>query len=285
MASIKDLRIQIGSLKNTSKITSAMKMVATSKLKRAKDLVVDNRPYSDKLMDILSRIMSGEESSHPLLAQREVRSAAVVVFTSDKGLCGGFNNQLLKFYDNQKGLSLKGVNLKTWVVGRKGFEHIKKSDEGVKASLNADKISVQDVEKIAEELIELYLSEEIDAIYVIFNKFENVLKQNPFISQVLPVPIVKETENASNSLDYIYEPDTSEVLNSLIPLFVTTQLYQGHLEANVGEQAARMTAMDSATKNTKELISTKTLKMNRLRQAAITTELMEIIAGSESLKG
>lgn len=285
MASIKDLRIQIGSLKNTSKITSAMKMVATSKLKRAKDLVVDNRPYSDKLMDILSRIMNGEESSHPLLAQREVRSAAVVVFTSDKGLCGGFNNQLLKFYDNQKDSLLKGVNLKTWVVGRKGFEHIKKSSEGVQASLNADKISVQDVEKIAEELIQLYLSEEIDAIYVVFNKFENVLKQNPFMCQVLPVPIVKETEDASISLDYIYEPDTTEVLNSLIPLFVTTQLYQGHLEANVGEQAARMTAMDSATKNTKELISTKTLKMNRLRQAAITTELMEIIAGSESLKG
>jgi F-type H+-transporting ATPase subunit gamma len=285
MASIKDLRIQIGSLKNTSKITSAMKMVATSKLKRAKDLVVDNRPYSQKLMDILSRIMSGEESSHPLLAQREVRSAAVVVFTSDKGLCGGFNNQLLKFYDNQKSALLKGVNLKTWVVGRKGFEHIKKSDEGVQANLNADKISVQDVEKIAEELIELYLSEEIDAIYVVFNKFENVLKQNPFMSQVLPVPAVEEAEDTSSSLDYIYEPDTSEVLNSLIPLFVTTQLYQGHLEANVGEQAARMTAMDSATKNTKELISTKTLKMNRLRQAAITTELMEIIAGSESLKG
>jgi len=285
MASIKDLRIQIGSLKNTSKITSAMKMVATSKLKRAQDLVVDNRPYSEKLMEILSRIMSGEEASHPLLAEREVRSAAVVVFTSDKGLCGGFNNQLLKFYDNQKNELLKDVNLKTWVVGRKGYEHIKKSDEGVQSSLNADKITVQNVEDIAQELITLYLSEEIDAIYVVFNKFENVLKQNPFISQVLPVPTVETVDDSSNSLDYIYEPDTSEVLNSLIPLFVTTQLYQGHLEANVGEQAARMTAMDNATKNTKELISTKTLKMNRLRQAAITTELMEIIAGSESLKG
>lgn len=285
MASIKDLRIQIGSLKNTSKITSAMKMVATSKLKKAQDLVVDNRPYSQKLMDILSRIMSGEESSHPLLAQREVRSAAVVVFTSDKGLCGGFNNQLLKFYDSEKKSSLKGVNLKTWAIGRKGFEHIKKSNEGVQTNFNADKINVQDVEKIAEELIELYLSEEIDAIYVVFNKFENVLKQNPFMSQVLPVPTIEKTIDDSSSLDYIYEPDTSEVLNSLIPLFVTTQLYQGHLEANVGEQAARMTAMDNATKNTKELISTKTLKMNRLRQAAITTELMEIIAGSESLKG
>lgn len=285
MASIKDLRIQIGSLKNTSKITSAMKMVATSKLKRAQDLVVDNRPYSEKLMDILSRIMSGEEASHPLLAEREVRSAAVVVFTSDKGLCGGFNNQLLKFYDNQKNELLKDVNLKTWVVGRKGYEHIKKSEEGVQSSLNADKLSVQNVEDIAQELITLYLNEEIDAIYVVFNKFENVLKQNPFISQVLPVPTVEKVDDSSSSLDYIYEPDTSEVLNSLIPLFVTTQLYQGHLEANVGEQAARMTAMDNATKNTKELISTKTLKMNRLRQAAITTELMEIIAGSESLKG
>lgn len=285
MASIKDLRIQIGSLKNTSKITSAMKMVATSKLKRAQDLVVDNRPYSEKLMDILSRIMSGEEASHPLLAEREVRSAAVVVFTSDKGLCGGFNNQLLKFYDNQKNELLKDVNLKTWVVGRKGFEHIKKSEEGIQSSLNADKITVQNVEEIAQELITLYLNEEIDAIYVVFNKFENVLKQNPFISQVLPVPTVEETDDSNDSLEYIYEPDTSEVLNSLIPLFVTTQLYQGHLEANVGEQAARMTAMDNATKNTKELISTKTLKMNRLRQAAITTELMEIIAGSESLKG
>lgn len=285
MASIKDLRIQIGSLKNTSKITSAMKMVATSKLKRAQDLVVDNRPYSEKLMDILSRIMSGEEVSHPLLTEREVRSAAVVVFTSDKGLCGGFNNQLLKFYDNQKNELLKDVNLKTWVVGRKGFEHIKKSEEGVQSSLNADKITVQNVEEIAQELITLYLNEEIDAIYVVFNKFENVLKQNPFMSQVLPVPTVENIDDSNDSLEYIYEPDTSEVLNSLIPLFVTTQLYQGHLEANVGEQAARMTAMDNATKNTKELISTKTLKMNRLRQAAITTELMEIIAGSESLKG
>jgi F-type H+-transporting ATPase subunit gamma len=291
MPSIKDLRLRIKSLKNTNKITAAMKLVATSKLRKAQEQAKANHPYAAKILEVLQRVASAN-ARHPLFQERPVRRARVIVFSSDKGLCGSFNNQLLKFLTVQVG-DLIGGQFDTWTVGRKATEYVSRRPAlNFRQSLGgfAKAVDFGSIDALMSQCLEEFQRGEIDAVYLAFNRYESVLKQTPSLQRVLPVvrPEAQALDRKGNvqvAPEYILEPSAEEVMNSLVPRYLSSQFYQALLETQVGEFSARMTAMDAATKNSKDMINKKTLQMNRLRQAAITTELTEIVSGAESLKG
>jgi F-type H+-transporting ATPase subunit gamma len=288
MPSIKDLRLRIKSLKNTNKITAAMKLVATSKLRKAQEQAKANHPYAAKILEVLQRVAAANPQ-HPLFQERPVKSARVIVFSSDKGLCGSFNNQLLKFLSTQVA-SLVGGIFHTWTVGRKATEFASRRSamnfrQGVPGM--GKTVDFAAIDALMHQCLEDYLRGEIDAVYLAYNRYESVLKQVPTLQRILPVerPDTSELKTGTAQAEYILEPSADEVMNALVPRYLSSQYYQALLETQVGEFSARMTAMDAATKNSKEMINKKTLQMNRLRQAAITTELTEIVSGAESLKG
>lgn len=292
MASIKELRLRIKSLKNTNKITAAMKLVATSKLKKSQDAMKANKPYSEKLDEVLGRISNSSDLSNPLLEAREIKRVRIYAFTSDKGLCGSFNNGLIKYANNTIPEKFDKVEVEVMTLGKrardffaKNTQYFVKDFEGITKEPN-----FADIFPIAEECIESYLAGNIDEVHLIFNEFESVLTQIPQTKKILPIEasnIENEEveENLDSSIDYIFEPDGKSLLDTLLPNYVAVQFFQALLENAAGEHGARMNAMDNATKNSKELIDNLTLVMNRARQAQITTELTEILSGAESLKG
>lgn len=299
MASIKEMRLKIRSLKNTNKITAAMKLVASSKLRRAQEANKANLPYSQKISEILGRVAGATNFPHPMLTKRSVSKVRFYVFSSDKGLCGSFNNALFKFLNSTMynlididDCAGEEVEFETYTVGRKATDYTSKRDvfgfvESVDSmSRGAD---FGKIDEIMKHALEDFLAGKVDAVYLVFNHYENVLKQTPSIQQILPVqatavPAKEIGKDARVEPEYILEPSNEEVLNDLVPRYLSSQYYQALLETQVGEFSARMAAMDAATKNSKELIRKKSIVMNRLRQAAITTELTEIVAGAESLK-
>lgn len=291
MASIKELRLRIKSLKNTNKITAAMKLVATSKLKKSQDAMKANKPYSDKLDEVLGRISNSSELSNPLLEAREVKKVRIYTFSSDKGLCGSFNNGLIKYAKNTIPVEFAGKEIEVFTLGKrvkdffsKNTEYFVKDFEGITKNPNFAEIS-----EIANECIESFLEGKFDEVYLMFNEFESVLTQNPMTKKILPIEAsaieVEDEQEESSSFDYIFEPDGNSLLETILPNYVAIQFFQALLENAAGEHGARMNAMDNATKNSKELIDNLTLVMNRARQAQITTELTEIVSGAESLKG
>ncbi len=284
--SLKDIRRRIGSIKKTRQITRAMKLVAAAKLKRATDAAVSARPYSQQLRAVLGRVASSAASSasSPLLvAHPAVKRVALVLLTSDRGLCGGFNNVLSRRTAEWiAGQTANGVVVELWVFGRKGqaAANVRKWDV-TRANLDwsGPKKRTELLDTTIAEAIDGFNANNVDEVWLGYNKFVSVLTQRPTYERLVPVTV----EGTEAGGEYEYEPSSGEILDALLPLYVRTTLLQAFLETEAGEHASRMTAMDSATRNAGELIDKLTLEYNRARQAAITKELIEIVSGAEAL--
>ena len=289
MATLKDIKLRMGSVKNTQQITKAMKMVAASKMKRAEDKIKAARPYSDKLRSMVANLSSGmDDNAHPLLEKREGGKAIVVLITSDKGLCGGLNNNLCKTVNKQLSLNDQEFDeIEIVSVGRKGREYFSKQPFPIidRVADLKDEEMIAMTSDIMMKLIKKYENREFDRLYVAFNQFKNVITQEIHVQQVLPVSHETKTTEEEEALEqeFMLEPSKNEILDTILPQYVENQAYTAFLDNNACEHASRMTAMDAATKNAGEMLSALSLQYNRARQAAITTELTEIISGAESL--
>jgi F-type H+-transporting ATPase subunit gamma len=287
MASLRDIRRRIGSVKNTQQITKAMKMVAAAKMKKAQEAILAARPYAQKMHLVLSSLAARtEEEAHPLLRVREEYRVGVMVLTSDRGLCGGFNSNLSRHAQHFLGdQEAKKNNVTLSVIGKKGQSFFK-SRHIPMAKVYSDlsgKISYAKAAEIAKDLVEPFEQEELDIIYLVYNEFKSAISQQVVVEQILPIQPLELTDEM-NAVDYLYEPSEGEVLAKILPEYVETQVFRALLESEAGEQGARMTAMDSATNNATDLIHQLTLSMNKARQAQITKEISEIVGGAEALK-
>jgi F-type H+-transporting ATPase subunit gamma len=287
--SLRDIRNRIGSVKSTRQITKAMKMMSAAKLRRAQDAILKARPYAQLLEQTLSRIAARaaaeEVVAHPLLAPRAPRTAEVVVVTSDRGLAGGFNSNLcrrVQRFLTESGDRFEAVALAT--IGKKGRDFfrarriaVRQDYPGVHSALAYEK-----AEALAQEYTARYLAGEIDAVYLAYNEFKSAISQKPVVVQLLPI----ETPAGADvtGVDFQYEPSREALLADLLPRHVATQVWRSLLESAAAEHGARMSAMESATKNAEDMINALTLQYNRARQAYVTKELMEIVGGAEALK-
>jgi len=288
MASLKDIRKRIGTVRSTQQITKAMKMVAAAKLRRAQTAAVAARPYAQKLEHIVTHLVSRlPDDVHPLLRVPEQTNRVLVIHvTSDRGLRGGYNanlNRALEGFIQEHAafaLSFEGV-------GRKGLDHLRRrnrptiAQHAMPAVLEAANVA----RDLARDVARRFVADEFDAIYLVYSSFRSALSQIPTIEQLLPFERHAEESSPQTSLDYLFEPGPEEIIGYLLPRLIEVRILHGLLEAGASEQAAAMTAMDSATRNASQMIERLTLQMNRARQAAITKELMEIIGGAEALKG
>ena len=287
MPNLKDIRKRIGSVKNTQQITKAMKMVAAARLRKAQEGIQSMRPYSYRLRDVIGELAARADfSDHPLLEQRSQDNIELLVFTSDRGLCGGFNsniNRKTQQYaaENQD----KHSSISLDIIGRKGREYFRRRDLPTNRYFQdiLTDVSLTRCAEIAEHVITNYTEKNLDAVYCVYNEFKSAITQEVVVEQLLPVVPV-QNEDASMG-EFIYEPSKEEIMDAVLPRHITVQIYRMMLESVASEMGARMSAMDAATKNAGELIDRLTLQYNRARQAAITTELMEIIGGAEALKG
>ena len=284
MPSLKALRKRIGTVRSTQQITKAMKMVAAAKLRRAQEAAERARPYTAKLAEMLGAVAAGvEPEAHPLLARRPERRIDLLVLSSDRGLCGGYNANLFRFAE---GFTRKQGEVETAlvVVGRKGLDYYRRRARRI--VLNRVGILGTPVPTLAAELAaeitRRFTEKETDAVYLVYTAFRSVISQVPTVVPLLPVASPTEAEPA---VDYIFEPERPELLARLLPRYVEAQIIQALLEAIASEHGARMTAMGNATRNAGDMIAKLTLSMNRARQATITKELMEIVSGAEALKG
>ena len=291
MPSLDDLRKRIKSVKSTQKITKAMKMVAAAKLRKAQENAEKGRPYSEKMNNIilnLSNSISDKENAPKLLVGTgNKKNYLCVVLTADRGLCGGFNTNIVKkaksFFDKiiAEGKSLKIIN-----VGSKGYDQLKRvygNQIIEKISFKDSKIAnYLDAEIVGKKIIELFEKNEFDICTIFYNQFKNVITQIPQEQQIIPLKSSKVKENAVDD-NYEFEPEEDEILSNLLPKNISTQIFKAMLENSASEQGSRMSAMDSATRNAGELVDKLTINYNRSRQAAITKELIEIISGAESL--
>ena len=289
MPTLRDIRRRITGVANTSKITQAMKMVSASKLRRAQEAIQSARPYVLKLSDMLGNLVEsvGEEYTHPLVQKHNsVNNIAVIVVSSDRGLCGSFNTNIIKFVSNKLSETEKEVKLIT--IGKKATDFFKKqkyqlihSYDNILGNLNA-----QIVNDIVKNIIERYLKKEFDEVQIIYNEFKSIAKQNIVSERFLPLIVDDKHTDKSNApmIDYIYEPSASEILNDLIPKQLNVHFLKTLLESNAAEHAARMTAMEIATNNASDLMQILELFYNKARQESITKELLEIVSGAEALK-
>ncbi len=284
MPSLKDLRKRIGSVRSTQQITKAMKMVAAARLRRAQEAAERARPYAAKLSEMFSAVVTGlSEEAHPLLARRDEQRIDIVVITSDRGLCGGYNSNVLRqaeLFRREHAEQQQQLVL----VGRKGLDHFRRRQ----VAPLAERTGVQNLPltevagALAEQLTARFAEGETDAVYLLYSRFQSAISQVPTTVRLLPVDPPAEDVAP---VEYIFEPPRAELLGALLPRYIQTRLLQALLESVASELGARMTAMDNATRNASEMIDRLTLSMNRARQAAITTELMEIVSGAEALKG
>ena len=291
MASLLDMRRRIKSVKNTQQITKAMKMVAAAKLKRAQDRVTAARPYAVKMSEVLTGLSAkvAGEFSHPLLDERGDERYLIVLVTADKGLCGGFNANLVKTTSNFI-KDNEGKKSELIPVGRKGRDFFKRREvsflEEYVGLTGNGKAEISDARKISEKVISSFVEdEEIDKVFLVFTEFKTVMSQTVKVEQLLPIPKIESSEEAEDSqaeAEYIYEQPPAKIFGKLLPKQVETQIYRAMLESVASEQGSRMTAMDSASKNAGELIDTLTLNMNRIRQAGITNEIIEVVSGASA---
>ncbi len=283
------MRRRIKSVKNTQQITKAMKMVAAAKLKRATDRVTAARPFAVKMSEILGNLSArvGDDFSSPLLSERGDEKYLIVLVTADKGLCGGFNTNLMKATQNFLKANA-GKSAEMIPVGRKGRDFFKRRQmtfvEEYVGLTGSGRIEHSDAVEIAQRIIKTFTEDEtIDKVFLVFTEFKTVLSQQVKVEQLLPIPRIEPAESETNNAaqaEYIYEQPASEIFGQLLPKQVETQIYRAMLESAASEQGSRMTAMDSASKNAGELIDTLTLNMNRIRQAAITKEIIEVVSGA-----
>ena len=288
MANLKEIKRRIQSVKNTQQITKAMKLVAASKLRKAQEAIFDARPYAIKMMDVINHLAARCNSDlHPLLDYREGKRTLLLIITSDKGLCGGFNGsiirktaQYLKDNDQDENSLI--------VAGKKGNDifcnrPVTIVEDLVGWTKDFDYLKGQ---AIGENLANMFMENKIDKVLVIYNEFKSVMQQEVIVEQLLPVvPEKMEQDKDSVTVDYIYEPDEETILNELLKRYIAVEVYRAFLESSASEHGARMTAMDSASRNAGEMIDGLTLTYNKARQAYITKELIEIVNGAEALKG
>jgi F-type H+-transporting ATPase subunit gamma len=288
--SLRDIRNRIGSVRSTRQITKAMKMVSAAKLRRAQDAILKARPYAQLLDQALTRVATraaaDEVVAHPLLAPREQRTAEIVVITSDRGLAGGFNSNMARRaqrFLTENADRFERIDIST--IGRKGRDFfrarklsIRRDYAGIHAALAYGK-----AEAIAREYTERYLAGEVDAVFLAYNEFKSAISQKPVVVQLLPIETAPEAQGGA-AIDFKYEPSREALLADLLPRHISMQVWRALLESAASEHGARMSAMESATKNAEEMIGSLTLQYNRARQAYVTKELMEIVSGAEALK-
>lgn len=284
MATLIDLRRRIRSVKNTQQITKAMKMVSAAKLRRAQDRMMASRPYTAKMMEVLASLATrANPEDHPLLKVKGDQNVELMVVTADKGLCGSFNANLIKgalhFLDERR-----NYNLSLHLIGRKGVDYFKRRKYIVTNQYTNifKQVRFEDAKEIADKTIRAYCEGDLDAIYIVYNEFKSMLSQRIVLKRLLPLERLPEP-TAQQTLDYIYEPDPETIFDKLLPHYLEIQIYQALLESSAAEHAARMAAMESATENAKDMIESLTLKMNKIRQAAITKEIIEVVSGAEGL--
>ena len=287
MPSLRSLRKRIGTVRSTQKITRAMKMVAAAKLRRAQEVAERARPYAGKLTEMLSAVVAdlgADLARHPLLARREERRLDLIVVTSDRGLCGGYNANLVRLAEafvREHATATIAFSL----IGRKGIDHFLRRRGATVIAQRTGILTTSPTElagAVAEPLIARFAAAETDAVYLIYSRFRSALSQVPTVVPLLPV---KASAGDGSNVEYLFEPDRAALLARLLPRYVEALVTQAVLEAIASEHGARMTAMDNATSNASDMIDRLTLSMNRARQAGITKELMEIVSGAEALKG
>ncbi len=291
MANLRDIKRRIKSVKNTQQITKAMKMVSAAKLRRAQEDMTAARPYAEKMVELISSLAAKTKpGSHALLSEREGDKTGVITITSDRGLCGSFNTILIRTVERFVG-ELNGAPTGLFVIGRRGGEYFKRRAFNIVSSVpfGGARPRYSTAAAMAADVIGRYLAGEFDKVYVIYSEFKSALTQRPVALKLLPIAPEKPEGAAAEAaaepdVKIIYEPTADAVLKSLLPKYVEVLIYRALLETSASEHGARMTAMDSASKNASEMIGGLTLKYNRLRQAAITRELVEIISGAETLK-
>jgi len=284
MATLRDIQRRIRSVQSTQKITRAMKLVAAAKLRRAQERILAARPYATKMAELLGNLVSGsEEAVHPLLEQREGPRRQIVVITADKGLAGAFNSNILR-----RAMELiresSAADLTLVVVGRKARDFYRRRPYTIKRDMVGfwDQLAYSHACELADFFMQEYLAGEVDEVWLLYNEFRSVAVQRPVRVQLLPIP--RTEGDAAESVDYIYEPGPEEILGELLPRHVRMQVYRALMESLAGEYGARMTAMEAATTNAKEMIEVLTIQYNKARQEKITKELLDIVGGAEALK-
>ncbi|HET8563679.1 MAG TPA: ATP synthase F1 subunit gamma [Candidatus Binatia bacterium] len=286
MATLKAIRKRIGSVRNTQQITKAMKMVAAAKLRRAQEAAVEARPYAGKMTDLLSNLAARVTSeAHPLLMLREEKRISLLLLTSDRGLCGGYNANLIRAAESFIRRQGAGKEIQLALVGRKAADYFRRRRAEI-ADRYANILATPAEElssEIAQKMIARFINGETDAVYILYSRFRSALSQVPTLEKLLPVTRA-EQRGEEQLIEYLFEPGVEALLSSLLHRVVDVALYRALLEAAASEHGARMTAMDSATTNAGKMIGSLTLQMNRARQASITRELMEIVGTAEALK-
>ncbi len=289
MANLRAIRKRISSVKSTQQITRAMKMVSAAKLRRAQDGINAARPYARKMREVVTAVAGRAGSdAHPLLTAREAKKLALLVVTSDRGLCGSFNSGLTRavyrFLNEHRG-AYEEITL--FVVGRKGRDFFRRREIPIRKEYLGvlGSVSRHHAETVANDLVGGFLAGEFDEVQIAFNEFRSAISQMVRFEKMFPIALESSGKTGGDDVDYLYEPSREEILATLLPKYVQTMIFRVLLESVAGEHGARMTAMDSATNNSVDMISRLTLKMNRARQATITTELTEIVSGAEALKG
>jgi len=283
MANVRDIRRRIRSVKSTQQVTKAMKMVAAAKLRRAQDRILAARPYANQMVAVLNSLATrADADKHPLLARRGTEKIEIVVITADKGLCGGFNSNIIKraagfIEENRQRV------LSTHLIGRKGRDYFKKRGYKVTGEY-VDlfrTLTYDDAAGIARNIMKRYIEHDLDAVYLIYNEFKSVIQQRVVVEPLLPIPRL-EVDPRAPVQDYIYEPSAEALFDMLLPRHVEFQVLRALYESAAAEFGARMSAMDAATRNADEMIHSLTLFMNRVRQAAITKEIIEVVSGAEA---
>ncbi len=311
MANLRDIRNRICGIQSTAKITQAMQMVAASKLRKAQEAIQNARPYFKKMNEILKNIVDtiSEDYNHPLIRKsQDINNILLIVIASDKGLCGSFNNNLLKFADEKIAKELKieypNANFKIITIGKKSSAYFEKHNFKIVNEFNGifSHLTIDNARNIVKIIYKKFVDKEIDKVYVINNDFINLITQKPSMRLLLPIGSdnitldittgrksiksdVSKVEKVYSDSEYIFEPSKEELLNALLPMNLEMQLWRALLESNAADNAARMMAMENATNNAKDLIDELQLSYNKARQSAITTEMLEIVSGAEALKG
>ncbi len=286
MANLKEIKRRIQSVKNTQQITKAMKLVSASKLRKAQDAILKARPYAIKLMDVMNHLSARcNKDLHPLLADREGKKILLLVITSDRGLCGAFNSNIIRMAEQvlQKN---PGREFCLIPAGKKADDFFKSREHKILQNYSGwtRDFDYLKAAEIGDILSELFVKKAVDKIYMVYNEFKSVMAQEVILEQLLPI-VPEAVDEPGYKVDYIYEPDEEAILNDLLKRYMSVEVYRAFLESSASEHGARMTAMDNATRNAGEMIETLTLFYNRTRQAYITKELIEVVNGAEALQG
>jgi F-type H+-transporting ATPase subunit gamma len=286
MPTLRDIQRRIRSVQSTQKITRAMKLVAAAKLRRAQDRILAARPYAGKMKELLGNLVAGADGAiHPLLEQREGPRRQVVIVTADKGLAGAFNSNVLRrSLEFIRSSNTQEVTLV--VVGRKARDFYRRRQWSIKRDMLGfwDRLAYGHAQELADYFMQQYLAGEVDEVHLIYNEFRSVAVQRPVREQLLPIPRAEDGAGTGADVEYIYEPNPETILSDLLPRHVRMQVYRALMESLAGEYGARMTAMEAATKNAKEMIDVLTIQYNKARQEKITKELLDIVGGAEALK-